>query len=66
MEEIPEGTFPINLKLIQKHQRGVPSITAKYKYGMYQQGSFCGGCNISLKLIGVRIRFLFRQNSKFT
>ena len=33
-EEIPEGTFPINLhKLIQKYQWLEPSITAKYKYG---------------------------------
>ena len=25
-EEIPEGNFPINLKLIQKYQREEPSI----------------------------------------
>ena len=31
-EEVPEGTFPINLKLIQKYQRLETSITAKYKY----------------------------------
>ena len=32
-KEIPEGTFPINLKFIQKYQRSEPSITAKYKDG---------------------------------
>ena len=26
IEELPEGTFPINLKLIQKYQRTEPSI----------------------------------------
>ena len=28
-EELPEGTFPINLKLIQKYQRQEPIIIAK-------------------------------------
>ena len=30
-EEISEGNFPINLKLIKKCQRSEPSILAKYK-----------------------------------
>ena len=51
IEEIPEGTFPINLKLIQKYQRSGPIITAKCKYGTYHKGSFRGGSNIGLKLI---------------
>ena len=51
IEEIPEGTFPINLKLIQKYQRPEHSITAKYKDGTYHKESFCGGINIDLKLI---------------
>ena len=50
-EEIPEGTFPINLKLIQIYQRLEPSIRAKYKYGRYHKGSFCGGSNIDINLI---------------
>ena len=39
-EELPEGMFPINLKLIQKYQWAEPSIIAKYKDGTYQKGSF--------------------------
>ena len=40
IEEIPEDTFPINLKLIQKHKRSKPSITAKHKDGTYHKSSF--------------------------
>ena len=50
-EEIPESNFLINLKLIQKIQQEEPSITAKYKYGTYHKGYFCGGSNIDLNLI---------------
>ena len=31
IEKLPEGTFPINLKVIPKYQRKEPSIIAKYK-----------------------------------
>ena len=41
-KEIPEGTFPINLKLIQEYQGSEPSITDKYKDGTYNNGSFHG------------------------
>ena len=51
IEEIPEGTFPINLKLIQNHQWSEPSITAKYKDGKYHKGYFRGLSNTDLKLI---------------
>ena len=51
IEEIPEGTFPINLKFIKTYQRLEPSIITKYKDGTYQKGSFCGGSNFDLKLI---------------
>ena len=51
IEEIPEGDFPINLKLIQKYQRLELSIIAKYKYGMYHKDSFCGGINSDINLI---------------
>ena len=50
MKEIPEGTFPINLKLIQRYQRLKPSIRAKYKDGAYHKGSLCGGNNGDLNL----------------
>ena len=33
IEELPEGIFTINIKLIQKYQRQEPSIIAKYKNG---------------------------------
>ena len=50
IEELPEGNFPINLKLIQKYQRLEPRIIAKYKDGMYHKGAFSGGSNIDLNL----------------
>ena len=31
IEELPEVTFPINLKLIQEYQWAEPNIRAKYK-----------------------------------
>ena len=51
IEELPEGTFPIYLKLIQKYQHPEPSLMSKYKNGTYHKGSFRGGSNIGLKLI---------------
>ena len=51
IEELPEGTFPINLKLIQKYQRMEPSIKSKYKDGTYHKVSFRGGINKNIKLI---------------
>ena len=51
IKELPEGTFSINLKLIQKHQGSEPSIIAKYKYVTYHKGYFRGGSNIDIKLI---------------
>ena len=50
-EELPEGTFTINLISIQKYQQSEPSIIAKYKNGTYHKGSFRGGTNIDIKLI---------------
>ena len=51
IEELPEGNFPNNLKLIQRYQRTEPSLMAKYKYGTYHPGSFSGGSNIYINLI---------------
>ena len=51
IEELPEGTFPINLKLIQKYQRTEPSIKAKYKDDTYHKGYFWGGSYIDIKII---------------
>ena len=51
IKEIPDGNFPIKLKLIQKHQREKPSITAKYKSGTYHNGYFYRVSNIDLNLI---------------
>ena len=39
-EEITEGIFPINSKLIARYQHAEPSIMAKYEDGMYHEGSF--------------------------
>ena len=51
IDEICEGTFPINSKFIKTYQREEPSITDRYKDGTYQQGSFHRCINIDLKLI---------------
>ena len=50
-EEVLEGIFPINLKLIDQYQRKDPILLAKYKDGTYQKGSFCRGSNIYINLI---------------
>ena len=50
-EELPEDTFTISLKLMQKYQQEEPSIIAKYIYGMYHKGYFCGGSNTDIKCI---------------
>ena len=54
IEELPESTFPINLKLIQNFQRQQPSIRAKYKNGTCHQGYFRGVSNIYLRLIACK------------
>ena len=66
IEQLPEGIYPINIKLIQRHPRTEPSIIAKYKYDTYHKGSFRGGSNIDLNLITCKDKILFRQNSKVT
>ena len=53
IEEIPEVTFPINIRLIQIYKRVEPSIKAKYKDDTYHKGSFRGGSDIDLKLINI-------------
>ena len=50
-KNITEGTFPINFKLIEKHQQKDPILVEKYKEGAYQKVSFRGGININLNLI---------------
>ena len=51
INEIPEGNFPINLRLITKYQRSEPILMAKYEDGTYHKGSFRGIINIGLNLI---------------
>ena len=48
---MPEVAFPINIKMIAKYQWTEPSLMAKYEYGTYHKGSFCGGINIYINLI---------------
>ena len=66
-EEIPEGDFPINLKLIQKYQPLEPRITAKYNTGTYHKGYFCGVSNIDLNLITCKDKIVIpKKYSKVT
>ena len=50
-EELPEGIFPNNLKLIDQYQRKYPNLMAKYKNCPYKTGSFYVGSNTHLSLI---------------
>ena len=50
-EEMPEATFPINLKLIEKYQQTEPILMANYEDGMYHTGSFSGESNVYINLI---------------
>ena len=50
-KELPEVSFPINLKFIQRYQRAETSIISKYKNGTYHKGSFRGVRNIDINLI---------------
>ena len=63
-EEIPEGNFPINLKLIQRYQLSEPSITSKYEDGKYHKGYFRGVSNMYISLIMCKEILLFCQYSK--
>ena len=38
IEEISEGNYPINLKLIQQYQWSEPILMAKYKNSKYHKG----------------------------
>ena len=51
IKKLPEGNFPINLKLIQEYQLLEYSIIVKYKCGTYHKGSFFGGSNVDFNLI---------------
>ena len=66
IDEIPEGTFPINLKFIQKHQRSEPIITAKYKDDTYHKGYFCEGSNIDLILTNYKVKINITTFTKTT
>ena len=48
---MPEGTFPINLKLIKKYQQTEPILMSKYKDGTYHTGSFREVSNTYLNLM---------------
>ena len=41
-KEIPDVTFPINLKLIEQYQRIDPMLMGQYKEGMYHNFLFVG------------------------
>ena len=45
IKELPDGTFPLLFKLIDRYLREDPFLTEKLKCAEYQKGSFCGGCN---------------------
>ena len=50
-EEITEGNFPINLRLIKQPQQNYPTLMDKYKEGSYHRGYFYRGNNIDINLI---------------
>ena len=50
IEELPESTFPLSLKLIDRYQQEDPILTEKLKCAEYSKGSFRGGIN-TIKLV---------------
>ena len=60
IKELYEGTFPINLKLIQKYQQVEPSILAKYVMLLTIRITFVEVVILILNLL------VFCQNSKVT
>ena len=50
-EEIPEGNFPINLRLIKEYQWTEPRLMDKYKDGTYHKGCFYEWIDIDINLI---------------
>ena len=51
INKLPEGIFPVKLKIINQYQQKYPSLIAKYKTGKYESGSFCGVRNINFNNI---------------
>ena len=45
IEELPEGTFPLSFKRIDRYQREDPFLTENPKCAEYQKGYFRGGHN---------------------
>ena len=52
IKELPEGTFPLYLKLIEYYQQEYPILTEKLKCAEYIKGSFCRGQN-TIKLVAL-------------
>ena len=57
-EEIPQGKFPINIKLIEQYQQKNPRLLAKYKEGTYKNGSVCGESNVNHIIIMCKDKIL--------
>ena len=49
---------------MQRYQWSEPSIKAKYKYGTYHKGYFCGGININIKLITCKDMIVITSKNK--
>ena len=45
-DEMPEGTFPLSLKLIDRYQREDPCLQARLTCANYHNDPFRGGRNI--------------------
>ena len=54
INELPNGTFPLLLKLIYHYWREHTFLFEKPKYATYQKGSFRGGRN-TIELVTYRI-----------
>ena len=56
VKEVPEGVFPIRLRLIDQYQSKYPSLMTKYYTTIYNIDPFCVGINININLITCRDR----------
>ena len=60
IEELPEGSFPLSFKLIDRYQQEDTILTEKLKCAEYIKGSFRGGQN-TIKIVTFNNKIVIAQ-----
>ena len=63
IDEIPDVTFPLSFKIIDRYQQEDPLLFGKINSSSYQKGYFRRGRN-SIKLVTYKIKYSFHRNSR--